>query len=62
MTEKIRKRVFDAHIHFPIKCDIPYEVLKNEIKKSGITGGLLIFNGREEKEIFWKYKDYLMNG
>ena len=62
MIEKIRKRVFDAHIHFPIKCDIPYEVLKNEIKKSGITGGLLIFNGREEKEIFWKYKDYLMNG
>lgn len=50
-------KVFDTHVHFPMKEANQYERLKAEIKISGVSRIILIVNGVEEGRLFWKYAD-----
>lgn len=55
-------KIYDAHIHFPLKNNNPFEVLKKEVKQSNLAGGLLIINSFSEAEVFWNNFEEIYDG
>lgn len=54
--------IFDAHVHFPMKADDPYETLRIEINRVKAKRILLIVNNESEAEIFWKKERQIVEG
>lgn len=62
MKIKPIKKVYDAHLHFPMKLKEPYTALREEVISAGLCGGLMIINSDTGASIFWANFDNIMNG
>lgn len=62
MKIKPIKKIYDAHLHFPIKLKEPYAALREEVMAVGLRGGLMIINSDVEASVFWANFDSIMNG
>lgn len=62
MESRICDRVYDAHMHIPVKCNRPYEIFRDEVLKSGIDGGLIILNHEIEAKCLWDNYNVISEG
>lgn len=48
---------YDAHVHFDMKLEKPYQNLRKAMNDSSINKCMLILNSTEEKKVFWENSD-----
>lgn len=51
------KKIYDAHVHFDLKREEPYQVLKKKLQDNSIEKCLLILNSIEEEQLFLRYRN-----
>lgn len=51
--------MIDAHMHFNLKDESPFDALMNQIRENEIARFVLILNTDEEKKLFYEAKDKL---